>query len=88
MIGVELVEALAGFAGDDTSLGTLCQHLGGLLHRAGGAVDAGEVDGAVLHAVGDQVTLLDESDGAAGGSLGADVADSGAAGSAGEAARR
>ena len=86
MIGVELVEALAGFAGDDTSLGTLCQHLGGLLHRAGGAVDAGEVDGAVLHAVGDQVTLLDESDGAAGGSLGADVADGGAAGGAGEAA--
>ena len=58
MVGVQLVEALAGFARQDARLGALCQHLVRLLERAGHAVDAGQVDGTVLDAVGDQVAIL------------------------------
>ena len=75
MVGVQLVEAFAGFARQDACLGALCEHLVRLLERAGHAVDAGQVDGAVLDAVGDQVAVLDEGDGAAGSSLRADMAD-------------
>ena len=82
MIGVKLVKALSGFLRQDTSLGALLQSPGGLLNRAGHAVDAGHVDGTVFHTVRDQVAILNECDGTAGGSLGADVADSGAAGKA------
>ena len=65
MVGVELVEALSRLAGQDTGLGTLGQHLGSFLDGAGNAMDAGEVDRPVLNAVGDQVAILDEGDGAA-----------------------
>ena len=51
-------------------------------------MDAGEVDRPVLNAVGDQVAVLDEGDGAACGSFGADVANGRAAGRAGETAVR
>ena len=65
MVGVELVEALSRLAGQDTGLGTLGQHLARLLNGAGNAMDAGKVDRPVLNAVGDQVAVLDEGDGAA-----------------------
>ena len=71
MVGVQLVEALSGFPGQNTSLGTLLQYLGSLLNGAGHAMDAGHVDGAVLHAVGDQVSILNESDGTTSSSLAA-----------------
>ena len=51
-------------------------------------MDAGKVDRPVLNAVGDQVAVLDEGDGAACGSFGADVANGRAAGRAGETAVR
>lgn len=85
-VGVQLVEALSRLTGQDTGLGTLGQDLGGLLYSAGHAVDAGKVDGAVFHAVGDQVALLNEGDGTAGGSFRADMTDGCTAGGAGEAA--
>ena len=47
-------------------------------------MDTRHVDGAVLHTVRDQVAVLQECDGAAGSSLGADMADGSAAGSTGE----
>ena len=57
--GVELVEAFARLARDDSGLCALSERSSRLFGSAGNAVQTGQVDPAVLNAVADEVALLD-----------------------------